>query len=75
MKVGNLNEANQLRCANATWLTQWEMMICASCNGHKKEDLEIWDLAKLVAVIDTKVEQMTFTRHLHGERQVGVSGS
>jgi hypothetical protein len=47
--------------------------LCASCNGHRKEDLEIWDLVKLVEVIDAKMEQMAFPRRAHGERWLGAT--
>jgi hypothetical protein len=44
--------------------------LCAACNRRTNQDLEIWDLAKLVAVIDAKLEHLVFPRRTTSARRL-----
>jgi hypothetical protein len=55
--------------------TWYVIPLCDECNKRTRQDLEIWDLARLVAVLETKVEQLSSLRRrgLPGRRGSNVS--
>jgi hypothetical protein len=52
---------------DASW---YIVPLCAACNRRTNQDLEIWDLAKLVAVIDAKLEHLVFPRRTASARRL-----
>ncbi len=50
---------------------EWYIVpLCTSCNAHTRQELEIWDMAHLVAVLDTKIEQRALPRRTVAARRL-----